>query len=82
MQYTGDMNDTDDMFPGDAAEFEPATEVEVMCPYCGELVVIALDLSGGATQEYVEDCQVCCRPWQVHVTYGIGGMTVRVEQAG
>lgn len=31
------------------------------CPYCGEPVEALLDLSGG-DQEYVEDCQVCCRP--------------------
>jgi hypothetical protein len=58
------------------------TEVEVTCPYCGEVVAISLDPGGGATQEYVEDCQVCCRPWQVHVSYGRGGsVEVRVEEA-
>ncbi|MBT2340814.1 MULTISPECIES: CPXCG motif-containing cysteine-rich protein [Pseudomonas] len=31
------------------------------CPYCGEEVETSVDLSGG-DQEYVEDCQVCCRP--------------------
>ncbi|MCI0998028.1 CPXCG motif-containing cysteine-rich protein [Pseudomonas sp. ICMP22404] len=31
------------------------------CPYCGEEVETTVDLSGG-DQEYVEDCQVCCRP--------------------
>jgi len=56
-------------------EGDPAleTEGEVTCPYCGEVVVIALDAGGGATQDYVEDCQVCCRPWQVHVSFGPGG---------
>lgn len=56
--------------------------VEVTCPYCGEVVEIALDASGGVTQEYVEDCQVCCRPWQVYVNYGIdGSVEVRAEAA-
>ncbi len=32
------------------------------CPHCGELVDTAPDLGGGTTQEYVEDCPVCCRP--------------------
>ena len=27
----------------------------------------AVDPTGGAEQEYVEDCPVCCQPWQVHV---------------
>ncbi len=45
------------------------TETTVGCPYCGESVVIAIDPGGGASQEYVEDCQVCCQPWRVVVTY-------------
>lgn len=44
-------------------------ESTVTCPYCGEVVVIALDPGGGAVSEYVEDCEVCCRPWQVRVRY-------------
>jgi hypothetical protein len=47
--------------------------VDLTCPYCGELVTISIDPSGGATQEYVEDCPVCCRPWQVYVSYGAEG---------
>jgi len=42
---------------------------EVRCPYCGEEVEITLDPGSGPSQEYVEDCQVCCRPWHVSVTY-------------
>jgi hypothetical protein len=45
------------------------TTGEVLCPYCGEMNEIAIDPGGGATQEYVEDCQVCCRPWRVLVSY-------------
>ena len=26
-----------------------------------------------ASQEYVEDCQVCCRPWTVYVSYAPDG---------
>lgn len=40
--------------------------VAVTCPYCGEpgeLWVETLDTA----QAYVEDCAVCCRPWQVRV---------------
>lgn len=35
--------------------------VDYECPYCGETVETLLDLSGG-DQQYIEDCQVCCRP--------------------
>jgi hypothetical protein len=33
----------------------------VNCPYCGESFETNVDASGGS-QEYVEDCAVCCRP--------------------
>jgi hypothetical protein len=41
----------------------------VDCPYCGASVEIALDPGSGSTQDYVEDCEVCCQPWQVAVRY-------------
>ena len=50
------------------------TEAEVTCPYCGENVTIGLDPGGGRIQTYVEDCQVCCQPWRVHVTYDHHGV--------
>lgn len=56
--------------------FEDATldnEAEVSCPYCGEVVSISVDTGGGTTQDYVEDCPVCCRPWRVHVHLNRGG---------
>ena len=56
------------------------TEATVLCPYCGELNDIALDPGGGRDQEYVEDCQVCCRPWRVRVVYlPDGGADVSIE---
>jgi transposase-like protein len=56
------------------------TEADVVCPYCGEGVTIGLDPAGGMIQRYVEDCQVCCRPWQVLVSYDTqGAAQVRVE---
>jgi hypothetical protein len=54
------------------------TEAEVVCPYCGAGVTIGLDPGGGRDQVYVEDCEVCCRPWQVHLRYGSSG-SARVE---
>jgi hypothetical protein len=33
----------------------------VNCPYCGESFETNVDASGGS-QEYIEDCAVCCRP--------------------
>lgn len=64
----------EDDFPlGDGAA---DTEAEVQCPYCGEVVEIVLDPAGGMLQEYVEDCQVCCRPWQVRVNYQADGRAI------
>lgn len=34
------------------------------CPYCGELIELAIDCSI-PEQQYIEDCQVCCRPIQI-----------------
>jgi len=62
----------DDDFPlGDGTA---DTRAAVHCPCCGEAVEIELDPGGGAVQEYVEDCQVCCRPWRVSVHYGAHGI--------
>ena len=64
------------------SDSELQTEAEVTCPYCGESIAITLDAGGGTTQEYIEDCQVCCRPWQVHVSYDEGGTAaVWVEES-
>lgn len=53
---------------------------EVACPHCGETVTIILDPGGGTRQDYVEDCEVCCRPWRVQVRYdGVGVATVILE---
>lgn len=37
------------------------------CPSCGEEIVVPVDLSAGNTQEYIEDCPVCCHPNVIHV---------------
>ena len=36
-------------------------EVAVQCPYCWEKISLLVDASI-EMQEYVEDCEVCCRP--------------------
>jgi Cysteine-rich CPXCG len=80
-RYFYDMTDIDD---GDWTEEEideefplgdgtAETEAIVNCPYCGEANEIALDPGSGEDQEYVEDCQVCCKPWLMYVKYGRDG---------
>lgn len=38
------------------------TEASYVCAYCGEDIVVPIDISQGTEQEYVEDCPVCCSP--------------------
>jgi hypothetical protein len=40
--------------------------VTARCPYCGESFEARVEVSAGA-QEYIEDCQVCCRPMSLSV---------------
>jgi hypothetical protein len=51
----------------------PAGSAWIACPYCGESVELILDPGGGPTQEYVEDCEVCCRPWHLIVRWDAAG---------
>jgi len=58
------------------------TAAEAACPHCGESMHLLLDPGGGAFQDYIEDCQVCCRPCLVRVRYDAdGGADVQVEAA-
>lgn len=49
---------------------------EHSCPYCGEPVEVQVERAGAAAEAYVEDCPVCCRPWQVTVAREDGEVTV------
>jgi hypothetical protein len=48
----------------------------VTCPYCGEAVEIYVepDVRGS----FVQDCEVCCSPWRVHVSHADGERSVYV----
>ena len=46
---------------------QESTTIE--CPYCGEAIELLIDTSV-PSQEYIEDCQVCCRPITVLVAIG------------
>ena len=41
-------------------------QTEIQCPYCGERNTVFIDCSE-SEQEYIEDCQVCCRPIRFNV---------------
>lgn len=44
---------------------ELEVEKKFKCPYCFERISMLLDLSEDGTQEYIEDCEVCCQPIQI-----------------
>jgi transcription elongation factor Elf1 len=47
-------------------------ENNISCPYCGEMITVLVDLSE-EQQQYIEDCQVCCRPIDIHITVSANG---------
>ena len=49
----------------------------VDCPYCGETFETLVDESAGA-QDYIEDCEICCRPIEFHLQAGPAGDDITV----
>ena len=70
MVHTGPMIGHDD---------PDTTQFFVRCPYCGETVEIYLEPDVQGT--LVQDCEVCCQPWQVHVSRDSDGRYVDVSRA-
>ncbi len=48
------------------------TEVQASCPYCWETLTLLVD-AGDLGVDYVEDCQVCCRPMVVTAAADMDG---------
>lgn len=60
---------------------EPLSEQIVGCPYCGETIEVLIDHQEAGGQ-YIEDCQVCCRPIVFDIAVDSAGhlsVTVRDE---
>jgi hypothetical protein len=56
-------------------------EIVEHCPYCGETISLLVDGSV-EQQQYIEDCEVCCRPIHIHVNVSEDGeyaVEVRTE---
>lgn len=51
---------------------EQLIEQSIGCPYCGEALEVLID-PGDADQQYIEDCQVCCKPINFLVSEGFDG---------
>ncbi len=54
---------------------------EIQCPYCGETSCLAVDTTHGS-QRLVTDCEVCCRPMEVHIECADGEILSLDVQAG
>jgi len=51
------------------------SETHISCPYCGESISVLVDDSL-PEQNYIEDCQVCCRPIVLDVSVDMDGDVV------
>lgn len=48
------------------------TEKSISCPYCGETIDVLID-STDVDQQYIEDCQACCKPINFLVSESVNG---------
>jgi hypothetical protein len=54
-------------------------EQHIGCPYCGEVLEVLIDHED-LGDEYIEDCQVCCRPIVFNLSAdSMGNVTVFVR---
>lgn len=51
----------------------------VTCPYCGEQLEIYIEPD--VVGRFVQDCEVCCNPWLVHVVREGAERHVEVSRA-
>src|SRR6185503_7721043 len=63
----------DDFLSGEGAIESGA---RIRCPYCGVLNELSLDFANRSSQEYVQDCDVCRRPWHIRVLFDNWGRVV------
>ena len=49
-------------------------EQNIDCPYCDEQISVVIETLE-ESQEYIEDCQVCCRPIVFNVSIELDGST-------
>ncbi len=50
-------------------------EQDISCPYCGEVIDVVVEVLD-ESQEYIEDCQVCCRPIVFNIDVAFDGSTL------
>ena len=55
----------------------PIESVKIQCPYCWEEIDISVDCSI-VSQEYIEDCEVCCEPIRLTINHA-GSVELQVD---
>lgn len=60
--------------------FTDTQEHHFNCPYCAAEISMLLDPSV-EEQEYIEDCEVCCNPIQIHFKLDIREQTLEFFEA-
>jgi hypothetical protein len=56
-------------------------ESSFQCAGCGEWNMTTVDPGAGSKQNYVEDCQVCCKPNVLHIEWhrDVGDFVIAAE---
>ncbi len=54
------------------------TYTNITCPYCYSDFVTEIDVTAGS-QEYYEDCQVCCNPIELFIHIDADGEVTQVD---
>jgi len=50
------------------------------CPYCGSPNFLTIDYSGGNKQEFVNDCETCCKPMLIKIIVEENLVYINVEK--
>ncbi len=50
------------------------------CPHCWEEISMLLDVSV-PRQKYIEDCEICCNPIELHVSFENGELVGFVAES-
>lgn len=48
-------------------------DIEISCPYCGEVNFLNIEIGNNSSDEFISDCEICCRSFTVNVHSDLGG---------
>ncbi len=50
------------------------TTAQIQCQFCNEVFEIPIDRGANAEQHFEYDCEICCRPLEVHIQIRTDGV--------